>query len=142
MNYDMINEIKSFVDDVLSEAKKKKKIPNEPLGSDREVEPSNEEGEGYKYAEVFDFSKPLDNLNLYRRQGQVNWGPHTGVGQRIPGEDGNDVDVEPTDKTLRDVVKESVMEEVDRNPSVWLELAESFVHDNPWQAASVIAGKK
>lgn len=53
-------------------SKKKKKADETP------------ESEGYTYAETFDFSKPLGELNLYRGQGASNIGPYTNANSTWP----------------------------------------------------------
>jgi hypothetical protein len=139
-------EVRSFINDVLAEAKKKGKISTWPHESEPAA-PSSEDGSGYQHAEVFDFSKPLGNLNLYHKQGQVNWGPHTGVGQEIPLDNSDSPDVsqngdDELNVVLRGVVKESVADIVNEDISAWKELAENAISENPWQTAALLIGKK
>lgn len=71
-----INELKALVESTLAEAKKKKK--KEELEEEATVHPA-----GYSSNPAFDFSAPLGAYNLYRSQGQVNFGPYTGPGTKI-----------------------------------------------------------
>jgi hypothetical protein len=77
MKYNL-DEIRSIVEDVLSEASKKK---------DKSKKLKSKAGTAASaygsYAEAFDFSAPLAGFNLYRNQGPVNWGPMTSGGTKI-----------------------------------------------------------
>ena len=85
---DEITELQEMTDRLLGEAKKKsKKAKNAAKTDVPSVKP-----DAYSYSEALDFSAPLGALNLYRSQGQVNWGPHTGVGPYI---DDNPHRIEP-----------------------------------------------
>lgn len=70
-----LQELRQMVDSIVAEAKKKKEKADK---AERVPEPPE-----YRYAEAFDFSAPLGAYNLYRSQGAVNWGPHTGPGPTI-----------------------------------------------------------
>lgn len=63
-----LDEIKQVVDRQLAEARKAKK---------KKKKDEQEKTPGYTYAETFDFSKPLGELNLYRAQGASGIGPYT-----------------------------------------------------------------
>lgn len=68
-----IEMLQEMVDKVLSEAGKKGKKKEKGVVSD--VKPG-----AYSYSEALDFSTPLGDHNLYKAQGQANFGPYTGVG--------------------------------------------------------------
>jgi len=63
-----LDEIRQIVDLQLSEARKSKK---------KKKEEKEDETPGFTYAEAFDFSKPLGDLNLYKQQGGSSMGPNT-----------------------------------------------------------------
>lgn len=62
-----LSELKEVMLEVLEEARKKKEKGDPQLKS----------LPGYKKDEKLDFSKPLGSANLYKRQGQSNFGPYT-----------------------------------------------------------------
>jgi len=70
-----IRELAEVVSDVIAEAKKKAKKPDE------------EKQNGFKYSPQNDFSAPLGKDNLYKKQGAANFGPYT----NSSGETINDV---------------------------------------------------
>lgn len=61
-----LNELKTIVREAIVEAKKKKKKEKSVDGVKR-----------YQKDEKLDFSKPLGNSNLYKRQGASGIGPYT-----------------------------------------------------------------
>jgi len=73
-----INELKLVIAEVLEEAKKR----TEKAIKARENSGRAKNAYG-TYAEALDFSWPLGPYNLYRQQGQVNWGPYTSDGPHI-----------------------------------------------------------
>ena len=122
-------EIKMIVSDVLAEAKKKKEKSEK---AKKEVHPA-----GYSYSEAFDFSTPLEEYNLYKSQGAVNWGPMTSTGTKI--DDRIAGGRSETESILRSFIKEAIREEVGEDSS-WQQLSEIIAptpkkFGNVWEAA-------
>lgn len=115
-----IKEINDIVGRVLLEARKKKK-KEEPKRKHEAVP-----GE-YGYSESLDFSDPLGDDNLYKKQGGASWGPLTSPGtslkDKVPGQKSD------LESVLKGFMKES------QEPSSWNRLAESFHPDNVWESA-------
>lgn len=79
-----LSELRSVVIEILDEAKKKKK-----KGQDKtKVSPAV--GSFGSYADALNFAAPLGDLNLYKAQGGVNWGPHTSHGAAVEPEEKNE----------------------------------------------------
>jgi hypothetical protein len=89
------SQLKKLVEAVIAEAKKKKDDLEE------EVRP-----DAHMYDKVHDYSAPLGAYNLYRSQGPVNWGPHTGPGPKI---DDRPYGVK-NESALRSVIRQLVSE--------------------------------
>lgn len=63
-----LTELKQIIESIVLEARRKKKTKKKDAAS---------EPEKYKTDENLDFSQPLGDKNLYKRQGASNWGPFT-----------------------------------------------------------------
>lgn len=70
-----LSELRGIVADVVSEARRKK--PKKPKKTD---DAPDTQPHGYMSDPKLDFSRPLDDENLYRRQGASNLGPYTSEG--------------------------------------------------------------
>jgi hypothetical protein len=66
--------LRHLVEQIVAEAKKKK---------EKELDELTVKNDGHIHDSKLDFSAPLGAYNLYRSQGQVNWGPHTSPGPKI-----------------------------------------------------------
>src|SRR5262245_26192668 len=114
-----LNELRQIIQEILSEAKKKKE-----KGEKAKYSPKPE---AYGYSEALDFSAPLGVYNLYRSQGAVNWGPMTGPGTAV---DNRFHSVNPLAEDLneealvRSFVKGVVAEDIERDP--WSYLSEAL----------------
>jgi len=132
-----LEEIKSIVSDVLSEAKKKKEKSEK---AKKEVHPA-----GYSYAEALDFSAALGAYNLYGSQGAVNWGPMTGPGTKV--DDRIAGGRAESESILRSFIKEAIKQEMNEDQSAWQQLSEktNVAKKNPsnvWEAAQHLSTKK
>jgi hypothetical protein len=98
-----LTELKLTIADMISEAKKKAK-------KEDKIEKLGAQVEAYGfYNKEHDFSAPLGAYNLYRQQGQVNWGPQTSAGTRVDSNVGNPNAIhikESAEETLRALVRE------------------------------------
>lgn len=101
-----MKELERVVSTLLNEAKGKKKKKGEDKDPSYVALPKE-----YGYSDSFDFSQPLDQANLYKNQGQVNWGTYTADGS--PGES--------SEKKLRAAVREAISKQ-----SPWFLLGEAL----------------
>lgn len=69
-----IEGLRNLVEQIVAEAKKKK---------EKELDELVVKNDGHIQDHKLDFSAPLGAYNLYRNQGQVNWGPQTSSGPKI-----------------------------------------------------------
>jgi hypothetical protein len=72
-----LNELKLEIADILEEAKKKKVKSDDLKKKGAAIEAFG------LHDEAFDFSDPLGDSNLLKRQGGVNWGPYTNGGSTV-----------------------------------------------------------
>jgi len=122
-----VEQLRGMVKEAINEAKKKKtKDVKEEIRPDGHIVDKNQ-----------DYAPPLAGYNLYRSQGAVNWGPHTGPGPKI--------DDRPygtkMESALRQVIGQMISEELRPDPnSAWARLmpppvVEEKVPQNVWEAA-------
>lgn len=112
--------LQEMTDRVLAEAPKKKgkgKKNAEKDAANRQVQPG-----AYSYSQALDFAPPLGDHNLYKAQGHVNWGPHTGVGPYVD------------DTTKRAKSEQSSLQ------SAWEQLSEAVTPADTWGKALVEMG--
>lgn len=128
-----VNELRSYIKDVLSEVKKKKERAGKSAAILRK--------DGYGYSESFDFSAPLGAYNLYKSQGAVNWGPQTGPGTKIDDTiAGSRVNA---DDRMRQYVGDVVKEVISNDESAWKRLAEmDKSRMNVWERAAAALDRK
>lgn len=96
-----VNELKSMVGQIVSEAKKKKSKSEKPM---KGVKPT-----GFSFDEAFDFSTPLGDWNLYARQGSSSWGPLTGPGTKL-GEELSSAGRSLSENAVRSLVRQVIKE--------------------------------
>lgn len=98
-----LKELPALVESIIAEAKKKK---------DKEKKLSKvPEPKEYQYAEAFDYSPPLAAYNLYRSQGQANWGPQTGEGPRVDDRTAIHHTLKEDEKVLNGIVEGTLIPE-------------------------------
>ena len=94
-----VPELRKLVEEVIAEAKKKKEKDLE-----EEVRP-----DAHMYDKAHDYSPPLGAYNLYRSQGPVNWGPHTGPGPKIDDRPWGVKNESALRTALRQMISEALM---------------------------------
>ena len=111
-----INELKSLIGEVISEAKKKaKKKPKKEKLEELEVNT-----DGHAVDIKLDFSAPQGAENLYRKQGQVNWGQYTSNTDTID----DSLYGTKTEELIRGVVRAAIAESMTADKtSEWHRLA-------------------
>lgn len=130
-----LSELRTIVEGLILEAKKKKKAKK----GDANPLAGTAGGAYGSYAPAFDFSKPLGPANLYKAQGQVNWGPQTSV----PDEELDDKVSgmgELDEDFVRAFVRSVIQEETELSESVWDQIEEATEKslvptENPWEQA-------
>lgn len=119
-----VPELRKLVEEVIAEAKKKKEDLEEETRPD-----------GHMYDKTFDMSQPLGAYNLYRSQGPVNWGPHTGPGPKIDDRPYGVKNESSLRAALRTMISEALMPDPS---SAWMGVvppAPKRVPRNMWEAA-------
>jgi hypothetical protein len=133
-----INELKRQISEIIEEAKKKDQKEKKFKRVGAQVE-----AYGF-YDESHDFSEPLGVHNLYRQQGQVNWGPYTGVGPHVnqygPANT-NAVGLKETDeKALRSLVREVLENGLIGEESAWApflaKVSREPIFESSWHEAA------
>lgn len=113
-----LNELKLEIADILEEAKKKKIKADDLKKKGAAVEAYG------THDEAFDFSAPLDGMNLYKQQGGVNWGPYTNGGTTVDSafENPNTGPKSVQETALRAVVRDVIKNGLIPEHSAWAPL--------------------
>jgi hypothetical protein len=126
-----LNELKLVIAEILDEAKKKSE----------KIEKTRKRGaavEAYGlYDEAFDFSDPLGPFNLYRQQGQANFGPYTA--ENIPYDGAYHRDnrgaTQVHEQAIRQVVRDVIQNGLVPGSSAWAPMLERESANGTWEEA-------
>lgn len=140
-----ISELRNSIAEILHEAKKAKKSSRK---SSRR--PPQVEAFGY-YDKEHDFSEPQGVHNLYRQQGQVNYGPQTGGTPELANRGANNPNApsaanqmkEGDEKALRALVREVIQNGLIDEQSAWAPFTKKQepIFESTWEEVSYLTEK-